>query len=81
MASSMISAHAFEAAHWWDRCSVCGYSMAAHTAMTEPVRVACATSLGTLDHRCPKCVQLDHDKVEHDGISYRVQQDCPHREN
>jgi hypothetical protein len=49
--------------------------------MTEPVRVACATSLGTLDHRCPECVQLDHDKVEHDGISYRVQQDCPHREN
>jgi hypothetical protein len=78
MASSVISAHAFDAVRWWDRCAGCGYSMAAHSTMTERMRVARASSLGGLDHRCPDCVQLDYDQVEY-GVVYRVQRDCPHR--
>jgi len=76
-ASSIITDHPFDAERWWDRCAVCNYSMAAHAHMH--VRLARATSLGALDHRCPRCVQLDHDRVDSNGVSYRVHADCPHR--
>jgi len=79
LASSQITAHAFQASRWWERCAICGYSMAAHTELTEGMRTERASSLGALDHRCPKCVLLDHDRVDKNGISYRVHADCPHR--
>jgi hypothetical protein len=78
-ASALITAHAFQSSHWWERCAICGYSMAAHTTLTEPMRIERAESLGAHDHRCPECVLLDHDRVFSDGTSHRVHTDCPHR--
>lgn len=78
-ASSTVTAHPFHASRWWERCATCGYGMAAHTELTEPMRLERATSLGAHDHRCPECVLLDHDRVDPNGVSYRVHTDCPHR--
>lgn len=76
-AASGITDHPFDAERWWERCTHCGFSMAAHDTLTDTVRADRAVTLGAHDHRCPACVQLDHDRVV-DGASFRVHSECPH---
>jgi hypothetical protein len=76
-ASSIVTDHPFDARLWWERCIHCGLSMAAHAHLTNSVRYGRAASLGALDHRCPACVQRDHDRVV-DGVSLRAHSECPH---
>jgi hypothetical protein len=78
-ASSVITDHEFDAPRWWERCSTCGYSMAAHERMSDRARLERASQLGALDHRCPSCVQLDRDVVDSSGVTHRVHTECPHR--
>lgn len=76
--AALISDHPFAAAVWWECCTTCGLSMAAHVSLSDAARTQRVDELAALEYRCPECVRQDQTIVV-DGALQRVHTDCPHR--
>lgn len=74
-----VTAHPFEASPWWERCTVCRESMAAHATVHPMTAHEMAEDLAEHDWRCPQCIQLDRDRVNADGTLGRIHTVCTHR--
>jgi hypothetical protein len=75
-AASVVTAHAFTAARWWERCRECALSMAAHLHATPLVLMQREAEMEALDYVCPRCVtayEFDQLPPHPDG--------CPRRES
>lgn len=50
---------------WWERCSTCGLSMAAHALLHAGVGYRMREELDGLSFRCPECVRLEREDCTH----------------
>lgn len=74
--TSLVIDHDFRAApRWWERCTACGLSIAAHSGVFITTRAAISDDIARTPYRCPECVTAsEYDKPEpHAG-------DCPRAE-
>lgn len=56
-AASVVTDHAFAADPWWERCPVCGLSMAAHLYIDVRTEARMRDEIRALPYRCPACAK------------------------